>query len=81
MSIIKGVWTIMTNFKAILITITMYSVICLYGLIISFSDIPDVPTRAFWGSISFILIMFSPVLYVWIKTSAKEIMKRFNFVD
>lgn len=77
MNIIKGVWTIITNFKAIIITFTVYSMVCLYGLIISFSDTASFPMRAFFGTISFLLIMCVPILYKWIVISAKKIINNF----
>ncbi|XGI79802.1 hypothetical protein ACED16_23070 [Enterobacter hormaechei] len=81
MSMLKAVWIVMTNFKSILITIVVYSVMCFYSLIISFSDTANFYARVAFGTVALTLIMFSPVLYIWIKTSIKEIMKRFNFVD
>lgn len=78
MNIIKGVWTIMTNIKAIIITFTIYSMVCLYGLIITCSDSASFPMRAFFGTISFLLIMCVPILYKWIVISAKKIINNFD---
>lgn len=81
MSMLKAAWIVMTNFKSILITIVVYSVTCFYSLIISFSDTANFYARVDFGTVALTLIMFSPVLFIWIKTSIKDIMKRFNFVD
>lgn len=53
MNVIKDVWTIMINFKYIIITVVLYSVACLYGLIINFSDTANLPMKALFGTISF----------------------------
>lgn len=79
MSMLKAVWIVMTNFKSILITVIVYSVICLYSLIISFSDAANFYARVAFGTVALTLIMFSPVLCVWIKASIKEKMIKFNF--
>lgn len=78
MNVIKDVWTIMINFKYIIITVVLYSVACLYGLIINFSDTANLPMKALFGTISFSLIMFLPILYKWIYISARKLTNNFD---
>ncbi|MLE75836.1 hypothetical protein D9S61_22165, partial [Escherichia coli] len=70
--------TIMINFKYIIITVVLYSVACLYGLIINFSDTANLPMKALFGTISFSLIMFLPILYKWIYISARKLINNFD---